>query len=247
MNEMVKSASRAVTETAAAVVQTAVTAALAAELGPLAVPAGAAAGAVVKEVPLLGQLLADRRRSATDVVERAIAYAGCTPEEFVNVLAADPEHRYLLRRAIQAASDSVSEEKRRILAAALAAGAIATDDAVVDESVLVIDAVAQIESVHLRVLVLLATEPDDPAVSNYTNIRPWPWTPRQIYEAAAPLASVLPAILANLQALGIIDDFPSQRIDFQEGRLRLTGFGLLCLGYLQVLAGEPGDRFPVTA
>ena len=239
MNEIVKSAGRAVAETAAAVVQTAVTAALTAELGPFAVPAGAAAGAVVKEVPLLGQLLADRRRSATDMMERAVVYAGVTPEEFVDALAADPKHRYLLRRAIHAGSDSASDEKTRILAAALAAGAIATDDAVVDESVLVIDAVTQLESVHLRVLALLATEPTDPAVGNYANIRPWPWTPEQIYDAVAHMSGVLPAILAKLQALGIIDEFPSERIDFQEGRLQLTGFGLLCLGYLQSLAAGP--------
>jgi hypothetical protein len=246
VNEIAKSAGRAVTEATATVVQTVVTAAMLAEFGPIAVPVGAAAGAVVKEIPALTQqLFADRRRTATDMMELAVAYAGVSPEQFVTALAADPKHRYLLRRAVRAASDSDSDEKTRTLAAALAAGAIAADDAVVDESVLVINAVAQLEAVHLRVMALLATEPVDPAVGNYPNFRPWPWTAQQIDDAVPQLVGVLPAIIAKLQALGIADDFPNQLVDFQEGRLQLTGFGRLCLGYLQELGHEQQVAGPV--
>ncbi|WP_125812361.1 hypothetical protein [Actinoplanes sp. ATCC 53533] len=241
MNVIAKSATRVVADAAATVVQTTVTAALAADFGPLALPAGATAGAAVKEIPILAQMFADRRRSATDMMEHAVAYAGVNPERFMDALAADPKHRHLLRRAIHAAGDSVSGEKIRTLAAALAAGAIATDDAVVDESMLVIDAVAQLEAVHLRVLALLATEPDDPAVDHYQNIRPWPWTPQQIHNGVPQLSAVLPAILAKLQALGITKDFPNGLIDYEEGRRQLTGFGELCLVYLQTLAGEQHD------
>jgi hypothetical protein len=132
VSDIAKSAGRAVTDVTATVVQSAVTAALLAEFGPLAVPVGAAAGAVVKEIPVLTrQLFADRRHSATEMMEHTVACAGVTPEQLVTALAADHKHRYLLRRAVQAASDSVGDAKTRTLAAALAAGAIATDDAVV--------------------------------------------------------------------------------------------------------------------
>lgn len=230
-----KLAGRVALGAAATTAEAVVTGALVAEFGPIAAAgAGGAAGAMVKELPTVAEyLFADRRRSAIDMVERAIEIADITSEEFVDALFADLQRRHLLRRAVLAASDSISDEKIRTLAAALAAGAITTDDAVIDESVLVIDAVAQLDAVHLRVLALLATEPVDPAVGTYPNFRPWPWTETQIYDAVPNLASVLPAILAKLQALGIADDFPAQLIDFAEGRLQLTGFGRLCLGYLQ--------------
>jgi hypothetical protein len=240
MNEVAKSIVRTATEATATVVQTTVTAALAADLGPLALPAGAAAGALVKEIPILAQMVADRRRNATDMMEQAVLLAGITSEEFVKALTTDSKHRYLLRRAVQAASNSASDEKIRTLAAALADGAIACDDAVVDESVLVIDGVAQLEAVHLRVLALLATEPDPP--DEKAQISSYAWSSSQVYKAVPRLAPVLDAVLAKLYALGMTDDLHSAYMNSWDDHRELTGYGRLCLRYVQALADEHPDR-----
>jgi len=244
VSELAKSASRAAVDAAGNVVQTAVTAMLTVDLGPqLATAAGAMAGAVTKETPeLLCLMLGDRFRRASTMVETATDLAGLTPEEFVARLARDELHRYLLYRAVQAAGTAIGDAKIRTLAAALVSGAIATDPAAVDEALVVINAVEQIESLHLRVLTRLMTAPADPAVDHYSNVRPWPWTQQQLYDADPGLGGAFGTVLAKLRSLGMVHDYPAGLIDYAEDRVQLTAFGEMCTTHLHQV-GE--DNRPV--
>jgi hypothetical protein len=241
VSELARSGKAVALEATGTFVGSVVSAVLERDLGPqLASAAGDVAGAITKEASsFVGRLFADRRRRATSVVEQASeAAAQPNVDEFLTKLLGDEHHRELLYRSIQAAAQSTSEAKIRTLASALASGAMSEDPAVVDESLVVVDTLAQLEAPHIRLLELLTAEPADPATANY-GFRPWPWRQHQITDADPGLSNAFDALLARLTSLGMVTAFKPGYIDYADDRVHLTQFGRICMGYLaEQVAGQ---------
>lgn len=244
MNRFIRALGRAATDIVGAAIEGGTTAALTASgADPVTAQAtGAASGAAVRATPdaVASLFLGDQEKKIGALGEMAADAAGLTLDELAERLLVDEQHRNLLGRAVRAAQDAADEVRLRGLAGALASGALTTDEAVVDELLVAVDVLGRLDAKHIRTMALLATVPPDPAqYHQYTNFRPWPWTPDQIYAALPTLGRVMPAVLARMEAEGVIREFPSQLVDFQDGRLQLTPFGELCLQYLEGLASEP--------
>jgi hypothetical protein len=240
MGELIASLGRAGLDMAGNVTQEVVKGLLAQHVGQeVAVVAGSAAGAALKEVPtFVSQVRADRVRRATAMLDTAMHATGVAAEEFLEIVGRDEHHRYLLHRAVEAAAQAIGEEKIRTLAAALASGAIASDPADIDTAVVVIDAVSEIETIHLRVLGMLFDLPPDDPYTRANTMRPWAWKLQQLHDADSGLGHSLDAIVAKLRSLGMVDSFPSGILDYDDSRIRLTGFGVMCMEHLQRVAGD---------
>ncbi|MEW2330041.1 hypothetical protein AB0880_19775 [Micromonospora chersina] len=243
MSELARSGKAVALDATGTLVGSVVSAILERDLGPqLAGAAGGVAGAFAKEASsFVGRLFADRRRRATSMVEHASEAAGQPDvDEFLTKLLGDEHHRELLYRSIQAAAQSTSEAKIKTLASALASGSMSGDPAVVDESLVVVDTLAQLEAPHIRLLELLTTEPADPAAASY-GFRPWPWRQHQLIEADPGLSNAFDALLARLTSLGMVTAFKAGHVDYADDRVHLTRFGQICMGYLAEQAGDAED------
>jgi len=75
-------------------------------------------------------------------------------EELRHRLDANPELETLLARAINAAAGSALENKRRLLARIVQDAVL--DDAVVDESTVILDVLEQVDAIHIRCLEAIA-------------------------------------------------------------------------------------------
>lgn len=234
MGELLKSVGRAGIDAGGNVVQEVVKGLLMPYAGEEAAAGiGIAAGAVVKEVPnVIAQVQADRVRRAAHTIETAADGIGMTAEDFLELVGRDESHRYLLYRTVEAGAQAIGREKVRTLAAALASGAIQEDTAVLDSAVTVVAAVSELEAIHLQVLDLLYGLPPGDPYTDANKLRPWPWTAEQLYGAASNLGRALDAIVAKLRSLGMVDSFPAGLIDYDESRLRLTDFGVMCMEHL---------------
>jgi hypothetical protein len=238
MGELIRSAGRAGLDAFGGVTQEIVKALLGQHIGAeAALVAGGVAGAIVKEVPaFVAQVRADQVSRATAVLDTTVHAAGMTAEAFLALCGRDEHHRYLLHRAVQAAAQARGEEKVRTLAAALVSGAVASDPADVDTAVVVIDAVSEMETIHLRVLAALFDLPPDDPYTAANNLRPWAWKLQQLYDADPGLGPSLGAIVAKLRSLGMVDSFPSGILDYDDSRIQLTPFGVMCMEHLQRVA-----------
>jgi hypothetical protein len=83
------------------------------------------------------------------------AYPG-SAQELLDRLQADPQHLAMLDTALAASAQASTDHKARALGRALASGALAADDAQVDEAAQRIRIVADLEAVDVKVLDLLA-------------------------------------------------------------------------------------------
>ena len=128
-----------------------------------------------------------------------------TPEDFIEFVKAavrDERHQELLARALTIAQDTAIRDKRRALGRALTAG-IAGDDAKIDSELLFIRAVADIDTPHIRLLALMASEcpaPDSPDSAD----SPDGWSQDAIAVRDPGLGDALPALLATLVSHGLI-------------------------------------------
>jgi hypothetical protein len=142
--------------------------------------------------------------SAEHVVEHARTGAGLSVEEVLDWLTESPEHLDTMAVAVRAAFETLDENKIRSLARALQVGL--DDEARLDEARLAITALAQLESMHLRVLQFYVQAKWqggfglDPA------------------QAFPKLAIGMPRILATLQREGLTSDNPG-------GHRTVTSFG----------------------
>jgi hypothetical protein len=132
-------------------------------LAPLAAygPIGAAFTAVLtpalatmiqRAVNELAQIRAGR---GAKVLADAADRGGVSIEELFHRIGDDPVRLTLLSDAMQAASRTNIDSKIRVLGAALAAGALATDDALIDEQILLVAAIADLEAPHIQVLKII--------------------------------------------------------------------------------------------
>ncbi|WP_203743942.1 hypothetical protein [Actinoplanes cyaneus] len=243
MGELERARERAVADAAGKVIEGAVTAALTGSLGPEAAAViGAGAAGAVKELPnLFVQMFWDRHRRASMMVEEATEHARLTADEFLALLSADEQHRQLLFRAVQAASESLSEEKTRLLAGALASGALTRDPAEVDAILVIVAAVKELDGFHVRALGLLATRYESPTAPIP---HPKAWSISELGRQLKAHRSVVPGIVAQLRSGGLIEDSFGARYDgVNDAAVAITPFGSACIDYLNAVAtGEDPAR-----
>jgi hypothetical protein len=179
-----------------------------------------------------------------DVRQRAEARAGLmldiaasqagTEERLLEAIGSDERRLRLLEQAIRAAETSRVEEKVHAIGRALASGALAEDDAVIDEVSILIAAIADLEIPHIRVLRLLMQIP---------------LTLGQLGSQLRASPELIQALVAALRRHGLIfdggiliggprDDDPQR--DFEPRRqIQITGFGLKLLKYLTEAGVRP--------
>jgi len=121
--------------------------------------------------------------------------------EFVKAAVRDERHQELLARALTVAQDTAIRDKRRALGRALTAG-VAGDDARVDAELLFIRAVADIDTPHIRLLALMASECLASSTPGGTD-SPGGWSQDAIAARDPGLGDALPALLATLVSHGL--------------------------------------------
>lgn len=101
-----------------------------------------------------GSAIARRRRQRVADFRQLVEDAsGMAADEVLRRMEANPEVEEVIARAIEAAAITAHDEKRELLAKVVAAGL--HDDAVVDETLLMVRTIDNIEPAHLRALMRL--------------------------------------------------------------------------------------------
>jgi hypothetical protein len=211
-------------------VNTALTAWIAATTG--SPEAAAAIGGMIG--PLAEELSFALRRAANfqrTQGEYMLGEAASTSQIPVDALLAeltsDPARLQLLLRALEVAARSATEGKLVLVADLLATGALAKDNAVVDEQMLVVDAVGALESPHFRLLIVLGDPSPvwwDAPAARATFRRAWP--EERILQRNPGLTNSLTALAARLQSLGLARDV--SRGPSPDPLWELTQFGRIC-------------------
>jgi hypothetical protein len=160
MSEASKIGTAIVASMVGGIVEAVVTAALTPHFGPQfsPIPSAGVGKAAEESINLTAQIFDDRRRRSVRMIYEAAEFSDQDADALVQTLLSHEGGRLIFYRAVQAAADAASNSKIRTLAQALASGAIAKDGAVVSESLIVIDAIGQLEAPHIRVLELFAQD-----------------------------------------------------------------------------------------
>jgi len=206
-------------------------------------PAGAVVGAATE--PALEQLvsaaLALRRRRGERAYEVAADEAGMSPDELLRSILGDERLLDLAVAVVTAAAETALDAKINALGRALATGATAADDAVVDEQRLLVRILADLEAPHIRVLVQLARphprgrSVEVPRVGGET--RPG-WAVDDLEEALASARAILEPILRVLEAHGLATEVASA-VGAAYNACSVTDAGLACLTLLGRRAEQP--------
>jgi hypothetical protein len=188
----------------------------------------------------LRKLIDVKERRGRALIQSAAIQAEMPPGSFLEAIITNPSKIELLARALDAANRSSSLLKVALLANVLASGALQDDGATVDDQLLSIDALSQIDTPHLRMLVVLLERSPvwwpDPADRRRLV---WAWPASRIVEKDPGLRQAFPAVAARLQSLGMVA--PIRHRD--DGLWTLTSFGRICLAALSVQgADEVGTR-----
>lgn len=152
--------------------------------------------------------LRERRREACGyALAIAAADAKMPVDDLVRALVNDPARALLLARTMEAAADSASDTKVRVLGRGLASGAVAEDDALVMEEVGWAALLREIEAPHLRILTYLAQE--DPETPGHMIVASWEELRNQsgFNELLGPALSMLErhSLVRTVEALGLDD------------------------------------------
>ncbi|MBQ1048515.1 hypothetical protein KBX50_08585 [Micromonospora sp. C51] len=199
--------------------------------------AGAAIGGMVGP---LAEELSFALRKAIDIQQAQGGYmltdaatkAETTPDELLEKLIADPVKLQLLLRSLEVAARATTEAKLNLTAELLSTGALAADRAVVDEQILVVEAIGGLETPHFRLMLVLANpSPVWWEKSEHRAVLRFAWPEDRVIERDAGLEPALTALVAKLQSLGIARDVGSSNV----GRplWELTNFGRLCVASLR--------------
>ena len=97
-----------------------------------------------------------RRRQAEVILQVAAEAAGRSLDDLLERITSDPRRLQLFAAATKAAAETTLEAKIRVLGRALATGALANDDALVEQQRFLVGILADLEALHLRVLAQLA-------------------------------------------------------------------------------------------
>lgn len=142
-----------------------------------------------------------RTQHAAETLEDAAQAVGEPVEQLVQQAVSDERREELLARTLTIAQDTALRDKRRALGRALAAG-IAGDDAEIDDELLFIRAVADIDTPHIRLLSLIASETIPPPPDNIVPRRGW--SAYTVAERDPGLGEAIPALLSTLESHALI-------------------------------------------
>jgi hypothetical protein len=207
-----------------------------------AVPVGAVAGSLTEEaVSAVGLLWQQRRDRIQRFADEAETSSGTRMEQLLVEAEADPRTLEMLARGVEAAARSLDDRKIDLLARIFVSGV--RDRAKVDEAIILIEALRQLEAPHLRLLTVLskpgphlvpgqATEDRPRTPENMARIAVW--GVEDILTEDPGLREAFDALVARLNALGLVYDEGSGRLDY-EPLWFLTSLGQASVRYL-------GDR-----
>jgi hypothetical protein len=234
MSELTRAGTAVVASMVGGIVEAVVTAALTSQLGPQLAPiSGAGIGKAAEEIAnQTARIFQDRRRRSVQMVEEAAAFSEEDVIVLVERLLAYEGGRLMLHRAVQAAADAASASKIKTLARALASGAMSEDQAVVDEALIVIDAVGQLEAPHIRLLQLL-TQDRGPFIRGVNGFSTQPWSIEDLIDADPGLRNAMQALIAKLLSLGMVERLGSGLLDGHEDKIVLSRFGGVCMLHMR--------------
>lgn len=121
----------------------------------------AAAGLLPALDQAVTQLQKKQARNVGQALDEAVRVSDLPPEELLERLTGNSARLLLLGNALNAAAQSTYEERVRALGQALASGALAADDARVDEEQIWVTVMADIEVPHLRIIEYLMRDHPD--------------------------------------------------------------------------------------
>jgi len=178
-------------------------------LGP---DAGAAAVALQPAAETALLRVAERvrqrwNRNAGETLADAAEASGESAEELLLRAVSDDRSHELLAKALGIAQDTALRDKRRALGRALAAG-VGGDEAVVDAELLFIRAVADLDSPHIRLLALVASD-RPPAGQRSGSVFHGGWLVGSILASDPGFGDSLPSLLSTLEAHGLVRAEPS--------------------------------------
>ncbi|NYI40349.1 hypothetical protein [Demequina lutea] len=151
--------------------------------------------------------LRERRRNSCGYVLAVASNEANTPiDELVEALVNNPAKALLLARTLEAAADSASEAKVRVLGRGLASGAVTEDDALVMEEVGWAVMLREIEAPHLRILDYLAKQ--DPETPGHMMVASW-----QDLKAVSGFDELLGPALSMLERNSLVQTVQSLGLD----------------------------------
>lgn len=207
-----------------------------AAVGAMAAPIGEELSFAVRK------LVGIEEQRVQTLVQSATIQSAVSAEELLELITEDAGKSELLARAIAASARSSTRLKIAILANLLVSGALADDDAVVDERLMALDAVAEVDKPHLRLLAVLMEPspvwwPDAPTRRRLRQS----WPVSRILERDPGLALAFPAVAARVQGLGMATVTHHEHQELWS----ITSFGRTCLKCLEshiVGVAEPGGE-----
>lgn len=206
--------------------------------GLVAGPSGSVVGAAVGGV--LASLVAQHQTNGQDKALRTLELAGLgDPDAWL----ADPERAELLMRAARAGFESSTEDRIRALAAVLRA--VDTDQARVDEALIIVGCLAQLDAPHIRAMRVMEDESglvlEVPEDAPQTPLRKG-WSADDPAWAMAGLdALVVAPVLRRLEANGLVYDALHGAFGGGPVTYRLTATARACLDYLRAVPETDED------
>jgi len=196
--------------------------------GPEAAMAAQAAAPVLEAMFTAAVIRLGRRRveRAAETLVDAAGAADMPLPDFIDWAVSDDRRQELFARTLTVAQDTALRNKRRALGEALAAG-VAGDDARIDEELLFIRAVADIDTMHIRLLALLQRP---------TGHQEWSY--QEILEADPGLAPAARALLGTLELHGLIASRQANRVVGNTGSTQFYSGTFAGDALLIRLAGE---------
>jgi hypothetical protein len=166
---------------------------------------GPAAEPVADQLVRAGLGLYHRRGALA--CETAIRKVGWPPDELLRRIVSDQRLLDLAVTVVTAASKTALEVKIRALGRALAAGALSSDDGVLEEQQLLVNLLAFLEAPHIRLLAKAAEEPYSAREvrrgGRRHDLGGWSYA---TFDDLFPAAGMARPILSMLESLGLITD-----------------------------------------
>jgi hypothetical protein len=195
---------------------------------------GGLVGAEISNVAstFVGSLFAMRKNNLITVTEDAADRAGLDGDDLVAWIKADDRHFRLFAEVLEAAWSTVDRHKLRMLARVMADGF--QDDARLDVDQLVVRALRELESAHLRVLdeaaQVIEEQGDNPNALRGVSLQ-------TLRNRLPNLSEGMNALVAGLQRTGCLAEVEYINVElFGNVPLAVTAFGLRCLEIIRAEA-----------
>lgn len=198
--------------------------------------AGLASAAVVSESQLAPALLPaldllrgwKNREEFLQILRKHVSM-----EDLLERVTTDPRAANLWADTLRVASESDLLRKRQACARILHLGLFREDDAEIDPEPMYLQAIAPIETAHLRILDLLRHEQTMKDGGRIPLGEPWP--SERIIEFFPQAAPLLDVLMNQLETWGfVIDDQPNSTRQPSNARWRVTTFGGSVYEFLRV-------------